>query len=147
MLCIKVQWNALTDRKDAGLNKLQSTELLTRLLQHLNYSIIRESTSSHGTAFQNPNTTKSVVKTSLCSAATYADSVALPSHPHSPAARRAAVCRAAIDPYLLPAGPQQQSLLTDGRTDRQTPDRCIDPIPHSMRAVPCIVPGRRWPAA
>ena len=40
---------------------------------------------------------------------TYADNVALPAF-----ARRAAVRRAALDRYLLPAGPQQQ---TDRRTD------------------------------
>jgi len=52
---------------------------------------------------------------------------------------------AAIGRYLLyQPGPQQQTsrtLLqrangTDGRTDRRTPYRFIDPIPHTMRAVP-----------
>ena len=46
---------------------------------------------------------------------THADYVALPAF-----ARRAAVRRAAIDRYLPPAGPQQQTCSdrqTDGRTD------------------------------
>ena len=52
---------------------------------------------------------------------------------------------AAIGRYLLyQPGPQQQTsrtLLqrangTDGRTDRRTPYRFIDPVPHTMRVVP-----------
>jgi len=60
----------------------------------------------------------------------YADNVTLPAF-----ARRAAVRRAAVDRYLLPAGPPPQQLCccvpygTDRQsdnTDRRTPDRCID---------------------
>jgi len=46
--------------------------------------------------------------TSLCSATTYADNVAL--HAFR-VARRVAVRHERIDRYLLPAGPQQQSWL------------------------------------
>ena len=45
--------------------------------------------------------------TSLCPPTTYADNVALPAFAR---VRRAAVRRAAIDQYLLSAGPQQQNL-------------------------------------
>ena len=47
-------------------------------------------------------------------------------------ARRTAVRRVAIDRYLLPAGPTAANLQrwahagTDRRTDRRTPDRCVD---------------------
>ena len=50
----------------------------------------------------------------------------------------------AVDLYLLPArrsaaNPRTPLLLsidgTDGRTDRQTLDRFIDPAPHAMQAV------------
>ena len=46
---------------------------------------------------------------------THADYVALPAF-----ARRAAVRRAAIDRYLLPAAPQLQSLRTERQADRRT---------------------------
>ena len=66
-------------------------------------------------------------------------------------ARRAAVRRAAIDQYLLPAGPEQQTLLlwTDRRTDGRTPDKCIDPAYYAGSAnkitvyvKPCVLLGR-----
>ena len=45
--------------------------------------------------------------------------------------------RAAIDLYLLPAGPQQQTRRTLlQRTNGQTPYRFTDPTPHTLRAVP-----------
>ena len=73
--------------------------------------------------------------------------------PRRPSARRAAVPKqlrrpatAAINRYILPAGPRQLSLLllwpgrygTDRRTDGRTPGRCIDPTPHrpTMQPVP-----------
>ena len=56
------------------------------------------------------------------------------------------VGRVTIDRYLYCApGPQQQTRRsgvrrpnagTDRQTDGLTPDRCIDPAPHTMRAVP-----------
>ena len=50
--------------------------------------------------------------------------------PHSPAARRAAVRRAAIDRYLLPAKFAAVAFtVTDRRTDGQT-----DSAPHTERA-------------
>jgi len=62
----------------------------------------------------------------VCVAATtYANNVALPAF----ARRAAAVRRAAIDRYLLPSGPQQQTSLlwpmlgqTDGQTDGRRTD-------------------------
>ena len=79
---------------------------------------------------------------------TYADNVALPAF-----AGRAAVRRAAIDRYLLPAIPQQQTCgtgccgprlgQTEGQTDRRTDGRkhvrCIDPASHSMWAAPTAI--------
>jgi len=56
---------------------------------------------------------------SVFSYTTYADNVALQ---HSSTAHRAAVRRAAVDRYLLPTGPQQESLLLHAAhagTDRQ----------------------------
>jgi len=46
-------------------------------------------------------------------------------YPHSPAARRAAVRRAAIDRYFLPAGPTAAKFaaVTRAGTDRQTDGR------------------------
>ena len=60
-------------------------------------------------------------------------------YPHLPAA-----AAAAIDRYLLPAGPTAANLQqrvrwldgTDRHTDRKTPDSCIDLAPHTMRAMP-----------
>jgi len=57
---------------------------------------------------------------------------------------RAAVSHAAIDRYLLLTGPTAANLHQQfcccapmlGQTDGQTRDRCIDPAPHSMWAVP-----------
>ena len=71
----------------------------------------------------------------MCSATTYADNVALPAHSH--AALLCAV-QQSIDIFCR-AGPQQQSLIAAvGQTDGQTPDRCIDPAPHtiSLQVVP-----------
>ena len=65
---------------------------------------------------------------------TYADNVALPAF-----ACRATVSRAAIDRYLLPAGPQQQSSPLWLTTDRRTPYRFVDTLPHTMRAVPITI--------
>jgi len=52
-------------------------------------------------------------------------------YPHSHAARRAAVRRAAIDRCRLSAGPPaanlQQLVCCCGQTDGPTPHRCIDP--------------------
>jgi len=54
----------------------------------------------------------------------------------------AAERRAAIDRYLLPQPARISGVpwprQTDGRMDRRTPDRYIDPAPHAMRAVPII---------
>jgi len=45
---------------------------------------------------------------------------------------------AAIDQRLLPAGPTAANLQQQrpDRTDRRTPDSCINLAPHAMRAVP-----------
>ena len=79
--------------------------------------------------------------TSLCSATTHADNVALPAF-----ARRFCSSRSislACRPHI--SRPAVAGLLpfahagTDRRTDGRTPygfTRCINPAPHSMRAVP-----------
>jgi len=52
----------------------------------------------------------------------------------------AAERRAAIDRYLVLAEPTaanlQQRSGTDGRTDRRTPYRCVDPAPPCMPVMP-----------
>jgi len=49
-------------------------------------------------------------------------------YPHSPAVRRAAT-----DRHLLPLLAElQQQRQTDGRTDGQTPDKCIDPATKTL---------------
>ena len=59
-------------------------------------------------------------------------------YPHSPAARLAAVRRAAIDRYLLPPGPQQAHAGTDRQTEGWTLYRFTDFASHTMWAVPVI---------
>jgi len=53
-------------------------------------------------------------------------------------ARRAAVRRAAVDRYLLQGRATAAKFAAVGQTDGQTPDRCIDPAPHtiSLQVVP-----------
>jgi len=73
--------------------------------------------------------------------------------------RAAAPCCGARRPPLsidisCPHGAQQQTCRTpllrsdgtDGRTDRQTPDRCTDRAPHTVLAMPTnkLVGVRRW---
>ena len=66
---------------------------------------------------------------SLCSAATCADSVALPAF-----ARRAARLLCAVQQSTDIFGrPRHSSGQTNRQTDGRTPDRCIDPAPHTSQ--------------
>ena len=77
---------------------------------------------------------------------TCADNVALPAFAAERRAAAPCCCgagRAAIDRYLLPAGPTAANLPHaaaagewDRQTDGRTPYRFIDPVPHTVRAAP-----------
>jgi len=59
-------------------------------------------------------------------------------YPYSPTAHLAAVCHASIDQPLLPsAAATEFADMAHARTDGWT-DRCIDPAPHTMKAVPIM---------
>ena len=97
--------------------------------------------------------------TSLCSATTYADNMALPAF----ARRTPRCCASRSNRSIYPAGrahsskptaagflpwahagtDRQIDRRTDGRMDRRTdgrtPDRCIDPARSSMRVVPVML--------
>jgi len=59
----------------------------------------------------------------------YANNVILPTFAHQ------AATAAVTDRYLLPAKPTAAVYVAgwDKQTDRLTPDRCIDPAPHTMQ--------------
>ena len=60
---------------------------------------------------------------------------------------------AAIDQCLVPAGPtaanppQWRVAAGGADTDRQTPDSCIEPASHSIRAVTSLMNCRTYPGA
>ena len=67
-------------------------------------------------------------------------------YPHSPAARRAAVrlysnqsislaCSSGFAAVGSCCDRRANRQTKNGQTDRRTPDRCIDPAPHSLRSV------------
>ena len=116
-----------------------SRSLLVLLVLAINYLLLRSTSTNTVSSMK---TGKKTVKTGLCSATTYAGDMALSTFAccmlrcclmcSSRSIYLAGLATAAKFAAVARAG-------TDRGTDRRTPDRCIDPAPHTTQAVPTIL--------